>query len=202
MFSAWLAAPNGYGQLTEADLSAAKGSHKEQVELLVSTNWESRLRTVEELDAERKELVRGLLSILDGTNSDHVKVNAVIVLGEYRAVEAVPVLVDHLDWDGAAHGGFFNARVAKEEVELKTAPVSSALIKIGTPAVPRLLAKIAETDDTNTVMKCLSICQSIEGRDLVRFRLQALLSKEDGEQRKQRFQAALATLENLKSEQK
>ena len=39
------------------------------------------------------------MAILDSTNSDEVKMDAVVVLGEYRAVEAIPFLMDHLDWE-------------------------------------------------------------------------------------------------------
>ena len=84
-------------------LLAACGARGEDVtqtnlmESLVSTNSHARLSAAEELDAQRRRLVGKLMAILDSTNSDEVKMDAVVVLGEYRAVEAIPFLMDHLD---------------------------------------------------------------------------------------------------------
>jgi HEAT repeat protein len=67
------------------------------METLVSTNSYSRLSAVKELGAQRGQMIKDLMAILNSTNSDEVKMDAVVVLGEYRAVEAIPFLMDHLD---------------------------------------------------------------------------------------------------------
>ena len=141
-----------------------------------------------------------LMAILDSNNSDKAKVDAAIVLGEYRATEAVPVLLRHLELDEVSRGGFFNGRIREEELEEKSAPVTIALEKIGMPAIPALLNKITQTDDAKIAEKCVSICQTIEGQEVTQFRLQGLLQKETDQKKKGRIQSALEALKNLKAE--
>lgn len=181
------------GQIPMQDVSRDK-----ILESLISTNRDVRLSAAVELDKQRTQLLTRLTAMLDSTNSDQVKVDAAIVLGEYRASEAVPVLVQHLEWDEVSHGGFFNGLIRREEFEEKTSPVSSALQKIGMPAVPALLERIAETDATNITIKCITICQNIEGWEVTQFRLNGVLEKESDLTSKVRIQSALRALERLK----
>ena len=65
------------------------------------------------------------------------------------------------------------------------------------PAVPALLDKITQTDDTNIIRKCVSICQAIEGSEVTQFRLRGLLDKETDPKIKARIQSALDALKKL-----
>jgi len=143
-------------------------------------------------------LVQKLIAILDGTNSPKVKVDAVIVLGEYRAQEAVPVLLQHFEWDDAARGGIFNGITPREEITEKGGAVTMALIQIGTPAISAILKKMAEVDDIKTIRKCAFICNRIEGPEMTQFRLDGLLAKETDPKKRTRIQSALDTLEKIK----
>jgi len=175
-------------------------SQGEVLDNLISTNWNARVMAAVELDDRRQQLVQNLMAILDSTNSARVKVDAIVVLGEYRASEAVPILIQHLEWDEAARAGIYNGLARSEELEEKTMPVSIALEKIGMPSIPALLVKITETDDAITTEKCISICNRIEGREITQFRLQGLLEKESDQKKKERIQSALDILKNLKTE--
>jgi len=167
------------------------------LESLVSTNRNVRLDVAVKLDKQRSQLVQKLMVIIDGTNSVKVKLDAVVVLGQYRASEAVPLLVRHLEWDDAGSHGEPMRPTMTEEDWAEITPVTFALEKIGIPAIPELLDKIAQTDDTNITTKCVSIFQAIEGKEVTQFRLQGLLDKETDPKKKERIQAALDALKKL-----
>jgi HEAT repeat protein len=136
------------------------------------------------------------MEILQSTNSVERKLDAVIVLGEYRAVEAVPILVDHLEWDEATVGEVTRI-LPQEEVEELWGPVTMALQKIGVAAVPPLLERISATDNPKLTWKCTWICSRVEGPAVTRFRLQGLLEKETDVKRKGRIEAALEALKKI-----
>jgi hypothetical protein len=178
---------------TNADLPQDKA-----VESLVSSNRGERLSGVRALYDQRRQLVKKLIGILDSTNSAAIKVDTVIVLGEYRASEAVPTLISHFDWDDVVHGAIFTSVTTTEEVDEMVMPVSVALSKIGLPAIPRLLEKISETDDTNIVKKCVWTCASIEGVEATQIRLLDLLERQTDKNGKAGIQSALDALVELK----
>jgi len=180
-----------WGAAIAADNSMRSNMPQEKaLELLVSTNRSERLNAVLSLDDKRDVLIQKLLAILKSTNADSEKVYAVVVLGRYRSSEAVPILVQHLAWDaaGTSPGGSMTARF---EISALSSPVSIALWDIGSPAVPALLEKIAETDDRNMTRKCVGLCRSIEGLEVTQFRLQGLLQTTTDQKKKGRIQAAL-----------
>jgi hypothetical protein len=160
-----------------------------------------RIGAIFDLVDQRAELVRSLMAIIDGNYSDYAKVNAIIVLADYRAPEVVPFLVQHLEWDDIHSLGHpiisTNGHLPMELMKVTQEPIKKALEKIGMPAIPALLDKIMQTDDANITKKCVSICQSIEGQDVTQFRLQGLLDKETDQTKKGRMQSALDALKNL-----
>ena len=171
-------------------------------ESLVSTNRDVRFLATWNLGNQRNEVVGKLMAILDGSYSDNIKMDAVAVLGEYKAPEAVPFLVQHLEWDDVPHefvskSIYLYSRISDEYLDALDIPMSAALVKIGMSAIPALLDKITQTDDANITKKCVSICQSIEGQDVTQFRLQGLLDKETDQTKKVRIQSALNALKNL-----
>jgi hypothetical protein len=183
--------PKMYSQAEKLPL--LEEPQEQALESIISTNRDIRLRAATRLDDQRRQLVKQLIVILNSTNADSVKLEAVVVLGEYRAVEAIPILVQHFEWDDASPRGGIHA-LWREEVEDTGYPVDEALDNIGMPAIPALLDKITETDDAEIVGKCVTICQHIEGLEVTRFRLQALLDKETDLKKKERIQSALEAL--------
>jgi len=150
-------------------------------------------------EEERSRLVKGLMAILNSTNSDEVKAYAVVVLGEFRAAEAAPLLVRHFEWDEIIANSADSAIPRREAETLRWSyPVSYALLQIGLPAIPALLNRIQETEGTNTTDKCVRLCRAIEGPAATQSRLQALLEKETDLKRKGRIQSALDVLTKLK----
>ena len=119
-------------------------------------------------------------------------------MGQYRAWEAIPVLIEHLDLDGITSRANRQTYEFIEFSNQKGMAVSGALYFIGMPAVAPLLDKVANTDDTNTMRKCVSICGRIEGVGVAQYRLNGLLDKETDPIKKARLQSALEMLKNNK----
>ena len=135
------------------------------------------------------------MDILNSTNPDEVKVYAVVVLGQYKASEAVPLLMQHFEWDTAGQRGGLSGGPNRIEHEALTSPVTEALASIGLPAIPFLVNKIAVTDDTWVRDKCTRVCLRIEGSASAKMRFRGLLEKETDQNRKARIQSALDALE-------
>ena len=174
-------------------------SEDDALRSLASTNASTRLEGAWSLDERRRQVVQQLLSILRGSNADEVKVYAVVVLGQYRATEAVPSLVNNLELgQHLARGGGVNDNGPRDlERNELISPVSSALVHIGSPAVPELLARISATDNTNVINRCVRLCRFIVGSEVTQSRLQGLLDKATDTKRKVRLQSALDVPEDL-----
>ena len=170
------------------------------LDAIVSTNHSERLDAAFSLDDQRRKAVAKLLSILESTNSDSVKMEAIIVLGEYRATEAVPVLVNHLEWDYTyppKRMGIGSPQALEQFMESVGDIASASLWSIGSACIPALLDRIAETDETNISAKCVRICYRIEGRDLTQFRLQKLLDNATDQKKKLRVKSSLDFLKTI-----
>ncbi len=188
-FKAWLRSTNA-AQLTPPEKA---------MELIVTTNDSARLDAVVVLDQQRERLIGQLITILCSTNSVKVKAYASIVLGQYRASEAVPILVNHLDWDEVAAvpiGASQSRPYPREKLQLE-APVFTALVHVGMPALQAVIDKIAETDEPKVTERCVRICLGIEGMEATHFRLARLVQKADDDKHRQRLQSALTMLEDL-----
>ena len=174
-------------------------SQNEALQSLLSITNAVRLNAAMQLDNRRRQLILNLLEVLESTNSDIVKLDSVIVLGQYRISEAVPLLVQHLEWDELRHLEFDSGHMLIEERMEVDQPVSSALIAIGLPAIDPLLRGITETDNTNITMKCVRVCNAIEGLNVTEFRLHELLLVAPDTKIRERIQSALNILANWKA---
>jgi hypothetical protein len=171
-------------EATEADLLAQ----------LVSTNVDERLHAAEELDTRRYKLIQKLVAIIQGTNSDQIKLDAVTVLGQYRAKEAVPTLVEHLNLDDIRSRWLSSGTDTIEKDSEEGMAVTTALQHIGFPAVGPLLARAENTDDTNIIGKCVLLCGRIEGAGATQLGLGRLLDKDTDPKRKERIESAMEML--------
>jgi hypothetical protein len=165
---------------------------EKSLESLVSTNANERFNAILALKDERIQLVTKLMGIVNGDYSVRQKVYAVSVLGEFRVAEAAPILVHHFEWD--QEGGVIrltNRGPYRQEHDEMGEPVGNALVKIGLPAIPPLLGRVLETDDTGTIDACMGICRVIEGWDVTQFRLEQSLKNAKDQATTNRIQSAL-----------
>lgn len=134
----------------------------EAVEYLHSDNYSDRLKGVGSLDQFRSKLIGSLIAVFAESSSVEAKEAAARVLGSYRAVEAVDVLVQNLALDSRPR--IMKGLLTEEEVR----PISTALINIGTPAVSKVIARIKQTDDPALLESLTGICVAIEGRETIK----------------------------------
>jgi len=192
-----LVAGSSYGQRSPSQAQEPL-SHETALASLGSTNRDVRVSAVDAFRVERTRMATRLLDIINGTNSDAAKVDAVIVVGQNRLIEAVPSLVKHLELDDVyprlGGGDSFTPRA----LSLESGPrVSDALMRIGEPAIPSLLDRIAESDDTNAIARCVQVCYRIEGRDMTQLRLQLLKSLATDQQMRGRIGSAITFLAGI-----
>ncbi|MGD1085514.1 MAG: hypothetical protein ABSA47_12310 [Verrucomicrobiota bacterium] len=180
-------------------LSSQPMSPEAALDALVSTNRSERLNAVRALNTPRVQLAARLMAILNSTNSDAVKVDAVIVAGQEHIDQAIPWLVRHFNLDDVypRQMSYMGSLRGIGEALLESESVSGALWKIGLPAIPALLDRIAETDETNITAKCVLVCYRIEGRDLTQFRLQQFADLATDQKTRDRIQSAIGILKNL-----
>ena len=76
--------------------------------------------------------------------------------------------------------------------------VTSALIKIGMPAIPALVDKILKTNNDRIKKKCVLCCAVIEGLHMTRMRFEDRIKNEVDQAKKQKFESALQILNNFK----
>jgi HEAT repeat protein len=166
---------------------------------LVSKDLDERVSATAELVDHRAELIDKLMQILNSTNSMEIKSAAAFVLGRYQAKEAVPFLVDHLEWEVKNDKGSSNQYIGlSEKDEMLGYSMCFPLINIGMPAVKPVLKKLTETDNPDVGRRCLWVCQRIEGSASAQFRLQEMLENESDPNKKARIQSALDTLADVK----
>ena len=193
MMSAWLPIASYSQETSESPTVSTLNQQQKALKSLVSTNCDERLKAAIQLDGDRRELIKNLMKILNSTNAIEIKIPAAVVLGEYQAEEAVPFLVNHLEWEASQpnRGGNQYAIFDNEKDEIGSWPVSFPLVNIGMPAIPAVLKKITQTDDPKIIRVCLYICRRIEGMEVTQFRVQKLLDKVTDQTKKARIQAAL-----------
>lgn len=127
---------------------AAKGEAETTptlVDDLRSNDPKVRDSAVDELLNSRKAMIDQLLPLVDPDNSrqysDDTRCAAAYLLGELRAVEAVPVLSKAMrDPPG---------RKMIESISRYDAPIFTALVKIGRPAVPAMIENLENSENVN-----------------------------------------------------
>lgn len=112
---------------------------------------------------------------------------ALSILGEMRSEEAIPHI---MKWLRPQDG-----QVVIEDRSVRFSPAASALVKIGKPAVPALIALIEVEGDEYPQKGCLStILSEIEGQECAEHILTKVLTSQSNAQSKQRIESAIMKL--------
>lgn len=144
----------------------------------------------------RQSMIAALMAIVESTPKDvegperNAAVNAIYVLGAMRAIEAVEVLVEYID---------FARRSEQPAVDVIPAPGNifpavRALIEIGKPSIPAVLNALAagRAQEKRFLFLARWIVYRIErGRDAAVFRLESDLEKSQSVQRSAAIQKLL-----------
>ena len=126
---------------------------------LLSEHTRIRDQSVDAILRDRKSVIRGLIPLIDPANrekySDETRCAAAYLLGELRAIEAVPVLSEAL---ADPPGKKFGSDGSRYDV-----PVFSALVKIGRPAVPAMIKNVETSDDLKLRKNSLDVLNHVLG---------------------------------------
>ena len=154
-----------------------------------------RQRAQENILARRTNDIFELVEIIkDPKNEQKIDVvkRAIFCLGELRAVEATNALIDRLiypydkpildEWT-IGH----NARAETRSVE-EWYPAAAALIKIGRPCLPSVLAKVSQTDDGTEIAVCSHILNTLCKKEELVLLVQKAAAAEVDLKRKERLQ--------------
>lgn len=170
--------------------AAAKPKPKQEeivrlIEALRSGEPRTRYMAVDPILQQRKSTVEELIQVIDPANADkygnEARSAAAYVLGEFRAVEAVPVLskalADQLD-------PIFGSNMSRY-----SGAVLQALVEIGRPAVPAMIENIQTSDDRTLRKRSLSVLYDVLGGKRGLFELLAELEKRtDDDETRRRLQ--------------
>jgi hypothetical protein len=162
------------------------------IDLIKADDSAKRIQGMQALHQVRQDVIQALIPVLDGQFSAEVKEDAAKVLGEYRASEAVDALMRNIQLDLRTR--FIKGFPKDEDLH----PVSHALAKIGTPAIPALLTKITQADSQALINRCAQICLEIEGRDVAEMVIRKHSEKQTAVDAKQRLSQALDVISKTK----
>jgi hypothetical protein len=171
--------------------AAAQESVSPPVAGLLAETREQRDAAAAQILSDRKQLVDALIPLVTKKLEPHprrrdnffqvlpehdAKYLAIVILGEMRAVEAIPALLDAADFH---HPRFFSGSYRSRG---GIYPALEGLRKIGLPAVPALLAHIARQSDDGVVMQnCCWALYWILGGDGIQNALREAAEQADSE---------------------
>ena len=154
---------------------------------------------VRDILARRTELVQQLIGMIDDDEDWSQRARqakaAAFLLGEMRAVEAVPVLVRFIDREDRLP--FFRPSDARRS-DLAMLPAAAALVSIGEPSIPALMDRLRSVERHGIVAPpaehLLRVLVELEGVEAAAARiLRATLEEEDPAARR----SLLAVLRHL-----
>jgi len=172
---------------------AAAQESPDAFDLLQSPNASSRSAGQKQILNDRTQTVKRLIAIIDSPRqpkddawlvAETTRNSAIHCIAEYRATEAIPSLMKHLEPQPG------------EQVEttmmVTECPALRALIAIGRPAVAPVLQALKESADYSwTARQCRDALYSIEGFDQAKQLLQRAISKETNPKERARLQSHL-----------
>jgi len=120
------------------------------------------------LQRQRKELISGMLEIVDNgdlrRSNPYAIVQAIDLLGENRASEAVSSLTALFLFERVTESGMpIEVGRGGGGLRVEPTPAVRALIRIGRPSVPLVLEKILQGDGEAVISCALTVLMGIEG---------------------------------------
>jgi len=170
--------------------SAGESANHDNALSLLATNRSERLAVVNRLLSERSMLITSLMQVIERPEEAQLRwVDeaspgnlAIGILGEMRAVEAIPLLVRHI---APGPDDFVSLD------ELAPSLAAMALMKIGKPAVPELVKSIGTNSDRQHRLSSIETIARIEGMEFTRVIIERALNSESQAQIKSRLQEVL-----------
>jgi hypothetical protein len=174
--------------VTKGAIQQDKTKPMGHIEALLSQDSRTRYQAVDFILQERSAIIHELIFLVDPANAkqynDGTRVAAAFLLGKFRAIEAVPVLSKALANEPEQGEKF--------DISRYDAPVWSALVRIGRPAVPAMIENIEISDNRILRKKSLDVlCHVLGGKRRVLELLTKLKVRAKDHPEIQRIEAAI-----------
>ena len=150
-----------------------------------------RWAAVQKIKGEHEKLVAELIFVVESSDKK-LAVNssaefAVLLLGDLRAVDAVPVLIKNIEFRGPGKTG--------EPTPAAGYPCVHALAKIGGPAVTSIIERLGKPATENELKLFATVVRMVDGKELALARIDlALKDNEKYPPRKENLEKLLALL--------
>ena len=161
-------------------LGPSHGAESTAMEKIKSQNIDAQKEGFDEILKSRHQIIDGLINVLqtsDRNSGDPAQssiITAINALGELRAVEAISILIDYIEYipiSTPTHpSGIPPAHFRLSPLDEQYAAVK-ALIDIGNPSIPLLLEEMATTDSMVAFLNSGWVIHQIEGPKVMIIRL-------------------------------
>ena len=185
--------------LTFLSLAAVPRAHAAEltpVEKIESADLVLQKEGLLEIVTDRKARIESLIAVLDlgdkdARGAERTSLNAaIVVLGELRAVEAIPSLLRYIVFYTGDGAFSVNKLVGRD----KGYAAVKALAEIGSPAIPSVMKKLSESEDDIVLVNCAWVINEIVGRRFLMPYLQYALENEQDDNKKRRIKYLLDML--------
>ncbi len=174
------------------------------VKQLASSDTDTRYQVQKRILKERNNMIAELVALIDDPGNQYQRpdsvTKAIETLGAIRAVEGIDVLTQFIGFPWIYHP---RAKEQERRVPILNfgnmpradrTPAVKSLIAIGEPCVPKVIAKLAETEGDFEHRACISVLRRLDEHVRVREALQEALLQASDEPAKQRIERALRDL--------
>ena len=189
---------------SEIRAQGAKARESASIELLQSDCASIRDVAKKRILEERKKMISELVEMIDDAENHTYRPDTVTksieTLGETRAVDGIDVLVKYIGYPFVMHpdagegaipegGGRNRPPVPFRYSAVKFRyPAAKALIHIGTPCIPKVIEKAAETESGHERRVCVAVLRELDPHSRAREAVQKVLDQEKNVLRRQHLQ--------------
>ena len=163
-----------------------------QIEYLAAQDFARRTAAAQQIKKGYQELVAELVTLVDKGDkalamegSTELAVN---LLGDLRAIDAVPILIKNIEFRGPG-GQLENIRAAQY-------PCVRALAKIGAPSIKGIIERLGQGVTEKELRLFATICRLVDNDELAIARIQLALNKESFPPRKENLEKLLKLLKD------
>ena len=179
------------------------GAELTAMEKIASQDTDAQIEGLDEILKNRRNIIDDLKTTLktsDRNGNDPEQFSIIILinaLGELRAVEAIPVLIDYIEYiptPTRTHpSGIPPAHFRLSALDEQYAAVR-ALIDIGNPSIPLVLEEMATTDSMVAILNSGWVIHQIEGPKVTIIRLKEKLGEITDSTKRERIENLISNL--------
>ena len=161
------------------------------VDRITSSDAAARVVAAQELREKRTSLIKCLLVIAEkqikAGELHSSKELAIELLGEFRAEEAVPLLVSEIEFEAPV-------KILGDLDVAAAYPAARALAKVGIPAVEEIVRRLEGPASEKRMKLFATVFRLVDGDDIAVLRAELALKKAEGQQQKKNIEQLIELL--------